>query len=84
MWEMPEEIGSFSLRKGGGAIVALQDGLSFFDFETGELKHLVDPEQDRPGNRFNDGKCDRQGRYWAGTMDNEETDRNGCRSPVPV
>jgi len=32
------------------------------------LEILDDPEPDRGGNRFNDGKCDRQGRLWAGTM----------------
>ena len=72
VWMMPAEIGSFSLRKKGGAIVALQNGFSFFDFETETFEHIADPEPDLPNNRFNDGKCDRRGRFWAGTMDNDE------------
>ena len=74
IWPMPAEIGSFSLRKQGGAIVALQNGFSFFDFETGDIEHLSDPESHLPRTRFNDGKCDRRGRFWAGTMDNDEQD----------
>ena len=71
-WMMPAEIGCFSLRNQGGAVVALQNGFSFFDFDTGDIEHIIDPEEDLPNNRFNDGKCDRQGRFWAGTMDNAE------------
>jgi sugar lactone lactonase YvrE len=41
---------------------------AFYDPESGALEILADPEPDRPGNRFNDGKCDRQGRLWGGTM----------------
>lgn len=74
VWALPAEIGSFSLRARGGAIMALQNGLSFFNFETGDVTHITDPEAHLPGNRFNDGKCDRAGRFWAGTMDNEEKD----------
>ena len=29
---------------------------------------IVDPEADLPTTRFNDGKPDRQGRFWSGTM----------------
>ena len=32
------------------------------------LKSIVEVEEDRPGNRFNDGKCDPKGRLWAGTQ----------------
>ena len=73
-WSLPMEIGSFSLRESGGAILAMQNGFSFFDFETESLVHLTDPEEHLPRTRFNDGKCDRRGRFWAGTMDNDETD----------
>lgn len=68
IWPMPSQIGSFALCQGGGFVVALQTGLAFFDGETAELTALIDPESDLAETRFNDGKCDRQGRFWAGTM----------------
>jgi len=42
------------------------------------LTPIADPERSIPGNRFNDGKTDRQGRFWAGTMDDEEVGRTGA------
>ena len=38
---------------------------------------IVDPEPDKPGNRFNDGKCDPAGRLWAGTMPITEDSATG-------
>lgn len=73
-WPVPAEIGCFSLREQGGAIMALQNGLWFFDFETASAQQISDPESHLPRTRFNDGKCDRKGRFWTGTMDNDETD----------
>ncbi|HSK40203.1 MAG TPA: SMP-30/gluconolactonase/LRE family protein, partial [Arenibaculum sp.] len=74
-WTMPQSIGSFGLRERGGAVVALRNGFHLFDFETGRLTFLTDPEADRPGNRFNDGKVSPDGRFWAGTMDEETLSR---------
>jgi sugar lactone lactonase YvrE len=54
-------------RKSGGVVVALQTGFYALDLETEELTPLVDPERHLPENRFNDGKCDSRGRFWAGT-----------------
>ena len=67
-WAMPEEVGCFALRESGGLVAALRSGFAFVDLETGKVDYLCDPEADRPENRFNDGRCDRQGRFWAGTM----------------
>lgn len=67
-WELGEPIGCLALREQGGAVVALQSGFYFFDFANGTRTPVIDPEADRPQNRFNDGATDRQGRFWAGTM----------------
>jgi sugar lactone lactonase YvrE len=54
---------------GPGLVVTLRRSFAWFDPETGELRRLPESEPDRPKNRFNDGKCDARGRFWAGTMD---------------
>lgn len=67
-WELPLTIGSFALRENGGLIMALRDGFYFYDLETQKLtpqKILIG--KDDLGICFNDGKCDRKGRFWAGT-----------------
>ena len=72
-WDMPEHIGCYAFRKQGGAIIALRSGIYSFDFETERLESIVKPEGDRDNTRFNDGACDRAGRFFAGTMTYEET-----------
>ncbi len=74
-WDVPQKIGSIALRKdGGGAILCLQRGFHTLDFETGDVELIYDPEPDLPRNRLNDGKVDRRGRFFAGSMDTlEET-----------
>lgn len=60
----------------GGFIGGSLDGLVAIG-EDFAVTPLVHPEVDRPGNRFNDGKVDRAGRFWAGTMDREENNDTG-------
>ncbi|HEY4570863.1 MAG TPA: SMP-30/gluconolactonase/LRE family protein [Kribbella sp.] len=69
-WPMPSRIGSFGLRKSGGAVVALADGFSLLDFDSGELTFVAGPDPVQ-GTRFNDGKVSPDGRFFAGTMDEE-------------
>jgi len=76
-WQMPSTIGSFSLRESGGFLVALRTGLAFFQPEGGELKIILNPEEDLSQIRFNDGKCDRKGRFWVGTMDEVNYELDG-------
>jgi len=61
-------IGSFALCTDGNFIAALQHGFAFIDRFTGAIKMIADPEKHLPGNRFNEGKCDPAGSFWAGTM----------------
>lgn len=53
----------------GGLLLATPGGLMTFDESSKSLQLLCHPESDRPGNRYNDGKCDRMGRLWIGTLD---------------
>jgi sugar lactone lactonase YvrE len=71
-WPLAHDVGALALRRGGGAVLALDDGFYSFDFDTGRLDliHLVDAGQ--PRTRLNDGKCDRRGRFFAGGMDDKE------------
>lgn len=54
-------------------MVALHHGFASLDLDTGTVNILHDPEAHVPSNRFNDGKCDPAGRFWAGTMSLEES-----------
>jgi sugar lactone lactonase YvrE len=67
-WPMPEMVGSLAVRKRGGVLLALRSALAFFDPATGTIERVAAPEAHLAEHRFNDGKCDRQGRFWAGTM----------------
>jgi len=61
-------IGSLAVCTNGNFIAALQNGFAFIDKISGEIKMITDPESHLPDNRFNEGKCDPAGRFWAGTM----------------
>ncbi len=69
-WAFEEEITAVAEVAGADELlVTLRKSWALFNTQTGALKRLLNPEPERPGNRFNDGKCDAQGRFWAGTMD---------------
>ena len=67
-WEVGERVGTVVPRESGGLVIAGDHGISLLDEETGVLTHVADPEQDLPDNRFNDGKCSPDGRFFAGTI----------------
>jgi D-xylonolactonase len=76
-WQFDQEISAVAERKDHtGLIITQRHGFAFFDPVTRQLERLTEPEAHLPANRFNDGKCDRQGRFWAGTMD------FGCAQPT--
>jgi sugar lactone lactonase YvrE len=61
-------IGSFAVCNNGDLVAGLHHGFAFISRPDGKLKMIVDPESEIPTNRFNEGKCDPAGRFWAGTM----------------
>lgn len=76
-WPFDEEISAVAERASEpGLLVTLRSGFALFNTDTGTLKRLHNPEPHKPDNRFNDGKCDAQGRFWGGTMD------FGCTQPT--
>lgn len=67
-WRLPEAIGSFALCRDGRLVLAMRSGLYRFD-PVGEQMHLlVRAPYDPADTRFNDGRCDRMGRFWVGSM----------------
>lgn len=75
-WSMPSKPTSLALHSKGGLLVALSQCLVHFVPETGEIR-LIEGTQIEGDVRFNDGKCDAQGRFWVGTMDLQEKDPKG-------
>ena len=76
-WPMAEQIGCIAPRRGGGFVAGLKSGFAFLDLDRASVEPIGDPEPDQPGNRFNDGKCDGAGRFWAGTMDDQVQQPSG-------
>jgi L-arabinonolactonase len=68
-WPLPKPAGSFALRKDGGFLFAFRAGLVTLDHPGGKLDWLEPAGLDLGDSRFNDGKTDRAGRFWAGTFD---------------
>lgn len=72
-----QRVGAVVGRKSGGVMLALQHGFYSLDLKTEQLTFIIDPESHLAANRFNDGKCDPAGRFWAGTMAVDETPTRG-------
>jgi sugar lactone lactonase YvrE len=71
--EVHQRIGCIALFLGKNEFIGgLENGFATIDRNSGSVKLISDPESNLPGNRFNDGKCDPAGRFWAGTMSLEE------------
>lgn len=71
----PERVGSFALVEGEAdtLLCAFETGFGWFNLTTGKVQWIDRPEPRGSGRRFNDGRVDRQGRFWAGTMIEDET-----------
>jgi sugar lactone lactonase YvrE len=67
--KMPSQIGSIAWRVQGGLVAALSDRFVVVDTEKGTTHTITAPLQQQHNVMFNDGKCDRRGRFWAGTKD---------------
>jgi sugar lactone lactonase YvrE len=77
MQVLPEVVGSIAFRERGGLLAATKSGIHFMDVASGALEARARPEAHLPDNRFNDGRCDRAGRFWAGTMSDVRREPSG-------
>ena len=62
------QVGAAAFRKRGGFVLATDQGFAFWDGHSETIEWISNPERDKPLYRFNDGKVDPVGRFWAGTM----------------
>ena len=78
-WQAKEQISSLHPTASGGFVATTRNGFADVTLAGGTIviDELGGPEATLPGNRFNDGKIDRQGRYWAGSMDDDEVEPTG-------
>ena len=71
-WDMPSEPGCMApaktLGQPSGLVIALRDGIYRARHWGGALERLLPATHDSASTRFNDGKADPRGRFWAGTM----------------
>lgn len=67
-FDVPAPVGCVALRERGGLLVALKTGLHTFDPASGALERVAAPPFGHPDDRFNDGRCDRQGRFWVSSV----------------
>jgi sugar lactone lactonase YvrE len=74
-WRLPAKPGCFTFRVGGGAVIATNLGYYDFDFATSAIELIREAPFDPDKFNFNDGKADRQGRFWAGSI-KEHFDHN--------
>ena len=67
-WQFDTDVASLAPRLDGTLLLAMRDGLWVFDPASGERRRVAEPPYAPANERFNDGKCDPQGRFWVGTI----------------
>lgn len=72
--DVGERVGTVVPRTKVGLVIAGDTGFHFLEPDSGALTAIADPEPNIETNRFNDGKCDPSGRFWAGTISTNKTE----------
>lgn len=67
-WSFVEMVSAAGWLSRDHLLIAGERDLFLFDLESEDIETLVELEADKPANRSNDGRADRQGGFWIGTM----------------
>lgn len=78
-FDVGDEVGTIVVARDEKLLLALQSGFALLDPSSGLVTPLSDPRSSVEEGRFNDGKCDPEGRFWAGTIvDSDESKGKGA------
>jgi sugar lactone lactonase YvrE len=73
-----EDIGCVAPAKGGGYVAGLRSGIWLLDAGGAKVSRLAANAENDATNRFNDGRVDSRGRYFAGTLDESKATGNAA------
>jgi len=76
-WYFKESIGCIAYISNNIFVAGTKNGFQFVDLNKSKLTPIINPEKNCRKNRFNDGKCDNKGRFYAGTMNDEDNEPTG-------
>ncbi len=85
-WQFNTELASCAPFADGTLLLAMRDGLWRFCPQTQHRTLLSPPPYNPQSQRFNDGKCDPQGRFWVGTLDDQRQPQAGlyCATAIDL
>lgn len=79
-WQFGQRVSAAGWVGDDEVLIASETGLFRFHLLTGARETVVEVEADTPGTRSNDGRADRQGGFWFGTMGKRGGDDVGAGS----
>lgn len=77
VWDFPEMVSAMAWVDDEVLLIAGAKDVFLFDLETESMRTIAPLEFTKPDNRSNDGRADRQGGFWIGTMGKDPDDRQG-------
>jgi len=78
IFQQDHEVGCIIPRKNGGFVAGIDSGIAYVNADLTAIDLFTSPEKDIPDSRFNDGKCDRHGRFWVASADRNEAEPIGA------
>ena len=76
-WRFDQMVSAMAWVDDDVILIAGEEDIFLFDLETESMRSLAPLEYSKPENRSNDGRADRQGGFWIGTMAKDQSSRQG-------